>query len=239
MRMHRIGLGIVCLLSMLVSASLRLTAAGVAGHLLYVSVPGHFRNDDSSRPTIPVCGWTAEASLAGLKSRICAIAHSICSISPICRPRRSPRSPARSAGLGHLQPGRAHGLSLYGEVIDTKTRRIVTTLADEAGKPVQSEKMVEVDFEGGKPCAPEISSAWAAALTLVKAAGGAGVGCRRRRRSGSARRARGGAGLPRSADQPSVSTGCTSWICPTRATPPSASPRYQAKNPRNALTTAT
>ena len=38
-----------------------------------------------------------------------------------------------------------------GEVIDTKTRRIVTTLADEAGKPVQSEKLVEVDFEGDKP----------------------------------------------------------------------------------------
>ena len=38
-----------------------------------------------------------------------------------------------------------------GEVIDTKTRRIVTALADEAGKPVQSEKMVEVDFAGGKP----------------------------------------------------------------------------------------
>lgn len=38
-----------------------------------------------------------------------------------------------------------------GEVIDTRTRRIVTTLADEAGKPVQSEKLVEVDFEGAKP----------------------------------------------------------------------------------------
>jgi len=38
-----------------------------------------------------------------------------------------------------------------GEVIDTRTRRIVTTLADEAGKPVQSEKLVEVDFEGDKP----------------------------------------------------------------------------------------
>jgi len=38
-----------------------------------------------------------------------------------------------------------------GEVIDTKTRRIVTTLADEAGKPVQSEKLVEVDFEGDRP----------------------------------------------------------------------------------------
>jgi hypothetical protein len=38
-----------------------------------------------------------------------------------------------------------------GEVIDTKTRRIMTTLADEAGKPVQSEKLVEVDFAGEKP----------------------------------------------------------------------------------------
>jgi hypothetical protein len=30
-----------------------------------------------------------------------------------------------------------------------------------------------------------------------------------------------------------VSTGCASWICPIFATPPSASPWYQAKNPRN------
>ncbi len=38
-----------------------------------------------------------------------------------------------------------------GEVIETRSRRIVTALADEAGKPVQSEKLVEVDFADGKP----------------------------------------------------------------------------------------
>lgn len=35
-----------------------------------------------------------------------------------------------------------------GEVIETKTRRILMTLKDEGGKPIQSEKMVEVDVEG-------------------------------------------------------------------------------------------
>jgi DNA-binding beta-propeller fold protein YncE len=44
-----------------------------------------------------------------------------------------------------------YGYPSTGEVIDTRTRRIVTALADEAGKPVQSEKMVEVDWAGGKP----------------------------------------------------------------------------------------
>ncbi len=38
-----------------------------------------------------------------------------------------------------------------GEVIDTKTKKFVSTLADESGKPVQSEKMVEVDFSGAVP----------------------------------------------------------------------------------------
>jgi DNA-binding beta-propeller fold protein YncE len=37
-----------------------------------------------------------------------------------------------------------------GEVIDAKTRRIVATLADETGRAVQSEKVVEVVFSGGK-----------------------------------------------------------------------------------------
>ena len=37
-----------------------------------------------------------------------------------------------------------------GEVIDPKTRKILTTLKEEHGKPVQSEKLVEVDFSGGK-----------------------------------------------------------------------------------------
>jgi DNA-binding beta-propeller fold protein YncE len=37
-----------------------------------------------------------------------------------------------------------------GEVIDVKARRILTTLKDEFNNSVASEKMVEVDFEGGK-----------------------------------------------------------------------------------------
>lgn len=38
-----------------------------------------------------------------------------------------------------------------GEVIDVKTKKTLTTLADEKGSAVLSEKMVEIDFEGGKP----------------------------------------------------------------------------------------
>jgi DNA-binding beta-propeller fold protein YncE len=38
-----------------------------------------------------------------------------------------------------------------GEVIDTKTKKIVATLTDEDGRAVQSEKVVEVVFDGGKP----------------------------------------------------------------------------------------
>jgi DNA-binding beta-propeller fold protein YncE len=38
-----------------------------------------------------------------------------------------------------------------GEVIDTSTKRIVATLADETGQAVQSEKLLEVDFANGKP----------------------------------------------------------------------------------------
>ncbi|MDB5010066.1 MAG: hypothetical protein JWQ06_855, partial [Mucilaginibacter sp.] len=38
-----------------------------------------------------------------------------------------------------------------GEVIDVKTRKILTTLKDESYNSVGSEKMVEVDFEGNKP----------------------------------------------------------------------------------------
>jgi DNA-binding beta-propeller fold protein YncE len=38
-----------------------------------------------------------------------------------------------------------------GEVIDAKTKKTVTTLSDEKGSPVLSEKMVEIDFEAGKP----------------------------------------------------------------------------------------
>lgn len=38
-----------------------------------------------------------------------------------------------------------------GEIIETKTRRILTALKDEKGMDVQSEKMVEIDFVGDKP----------------------------------------------------------------------------------------
>ncbi|HVY71324.1 MAG TPA: YncE family protein [Verrucomicrobiae bacterium] len=38
-----------------------------------------------------------------------------------------------------------------GEVIDVKTRGVVATLKDEKMTEVQSEKMVEIDFAGGKP----------------------------------------------------------------------------------------
>jgi hypothetical protein len=45
---------------------------------------------------------------------------------------------------------------------------------------------------------------------------------------------------PRMSDaHSSVSTGCASWIWPIFATPPSASPRYQAKKPRNIEITET
>ena len=38
-----------------------------------------------------------------------------------------------------------------GEVIDPATRKIVATLADEQGRQVHSEKMLPIDFVGGKP----------------------------------------------------------------------------------------
>ncbi len=38
-----------------------------------------------------------------------------------------------------------------GEVFDVATRKVVAALADEEGRPVQSEKLLEVDFEGGRP----------------------------------------------------------------------------------------
>jgi hypothetical protein len=43
-----------------------------------------------------------------------------------------------------------HAWPSTGEVIDTKTRKIVATLTDEAGRAVQSEKVVEVVFKDGK-----------------------------------------------------------------------------------------
>ena len=38
-----------------------------------------------------------------------------------------------------------------GDVIDTRTRKIVAMLKDEQGRDVQSEKMVEIDFQGNEP----------------------------------------------------------------------------------------
>ncbi len=37
-----------------------------------------------------------------------------------------------------------------GEVIDTRTRQVVATLEDETGRAVQSEKLLEIDFSGGR-----------------------------------------------------------------------------------------
>jgi hypothetical protein len=38
-----------------------------------------------------------------------------------------------------------------GEVIDPKTRKILTVLKDEKGQEIQSEKMVEIHFSDGQP----------------------------------------------------------------------------------------
>ena len=38
-----------------------------------------------------------------------------------------------------------------GEIIDVRRKRVVTTLADENGKPVQSEKLLEIVFDDGRP----------------------------------------------------------------------------------------
>jgi hypothetical protein len=40
-----------------------------------------------------------------------------------------------------------------GEVIDTSTKKTITALANEEGKPVMSEKMVEIQWRGGAPVA--------------------------------------------------------------------------------------
>jgi hypothetical protein len=44
-----------------------------------------------------------------------------------------------------------HAYPSTGDVIDTRTKRIVATLEDEAGRHVQSEKLLEIVFAGGKP----------------------------------------------------------------------------------------
>jgi DNA-binding beta-propeller fold protein YncE len=38
-----------------------------------------------------------------------------------------------------------------GEVFDTKSKQLVVALADEQGRPVHSEKLLEIDFRDGKP----------------------------------------------------------------------------------------
>jgi DNA-binding beta-propeller fold protein YncE len=45
----------------------------------------------------------------------------------------------------------AYAYPSTGEVIDTKTRKIVAHLTDEQGRQVQSEKLLEIDFAGGVP----------------------------------------------------------------------------------------
>jgi hypothetical protein len=44
-----------------------------------------------------------------------------------------------------------HAYPSTGEVIDAATRRVVATLSDEEGRAVQSEKLLEIVFAGGKP----------------------------------------------------------------------------------------
>jgi DNA-binding beta-propeller fold protein YncE len=46
-----------------------------------------------------------------------------------------------------------YGYPSTGEVVDTATKRIIATLADESGKPVHSEKVVEVVFSNNTPTA--------------------------------------------------------------------------------------
>jgi DNA-binding beta-propeller fold protein YncE len=44
-----------------------------------------------------------------------------------------------------------HAYPSTGEIVDTATRKIVATLTDETGRAVQSEKLVEIVFAGGRP----------------------------------------------------------------------------------------
>ena len=44
-----------------------------------------------------------------------------------------------------------YGYPSTGEVVDVKTHKLITALADEKGGPVHSEKMLEIDFKDGKP----------------------------------------------------------------------------------------
>lgn len=44
-----------------------------------------------------------------------------------------------------------HAYPSTGEIIDTRTRKVIATLTDETGRPVQSEKLVEIVFAEGTP----------------------------------------------------------------------------------------
>ncbi len=44
-----------------------------------------------------------------------------------------------------------HAWPSTGDVVDTATRQIVAQLTDEQGRAVQSEKMIEVHLQDGKP----------------------------------------------------------------------------------------
>jgi DNA-binding beta-propeller fold protein YncE len=44
-----------------------------------------------------------------------------------------------------------HAYPSTGEIIDVASRRIIASLTDEEGRPVQSEKVIEVHFRGKKP----------------------------------------------------------------------------------------
>ena len=46
-----------------------------------------------------------------------------------------------------------HAYPSTGEVIDTATKKVIATLADEKGGPVHSEKMVEIHLKDGSPTA--------------------------------------------------------------------------------------
>jgi hypothetical protein len=70
-----------------------------------------------------------------------------------------PMPPRQIAGIAlRDQPGWVtftldgrHALPSTGEVIDVATKKIVTALKDEMGRPVHSEKMIEIHFQDGAP----------------------------------------------------------------------------------------
>ena len=65
-------------------------------------------------------------------------------------PQRERLAIAGATARGELQ---LQGLASHiaGEVIDRETRKIIARLEDEEGRPVQSEKMLEIDFRGNQP----------------------------------------------------------------------------------------